>query len=175
MPLTMFDPMVAPAPKMATCSCQRSGVPWSKSMKQEIHTSVAHLLPKFLPVGVQPAFLLWCGTGAAAALRHIQRHVAVVGLRLHQRRWWLLLLVVYNSNVAPRENAFQTGPFIASLGPVGIHELRDEDAILRRDSQITGIGGMVLVHCRGGRDGRTRCIRRWWKDGRGGCRVEICA
>ncbi len=54
-------------------------------------------------------------------------------------------LVVYNSHVNPGKYALQSCAFITSFGPIGIHELRDEDAIVREYGKIPIVGRMIFV------------------------------
>ena len=50
-----------------------------------------------------------------------------------------MALFFHDCYVAPREDSLQAGPVIASFGPVGIHKFRDEDTVIRKDSQIASI------------------------------------
>ena len=48
-------------------------------------------------------------------------------------------LFIHDSNIASREYAFHCSAFVASLCPIGIHEFRDEDAVIGQDSEIASI------------------------------------
>ena len=120
----MLEPMVAPAPKIADIQVSNLLV---QSEKEHEHTSIPHLLSKLLPVCVQLALF----SRRLATAGNIQRHVAIA--RLHRRRRWVALFV-YDGYIGSGEDALKAGPLIASLGPVGIHELCDEDTVVGEDS-----------------------------------------
>ena len=102
-------------------------------------TSITHFLPELLPICVELALLSMCR--AAPTLTHIYGHVAIAGL--HRGRRGLVTshdaLLIHDSNIASREYAFHSSAFISSLCPIGIHEFRNKDAVVRQDSEIASI------------------------------------
>ena len=123
----MLEPIVAPAPKMATRKLAKNATASACRVSQ--HTSVAHFLPELLPIRTQLALLRRHPT--ASALTDIQRHITIARLR-----WWRRPMMsestflFHDSHVASRKDAFQTCALILSLGPIGIHEFCDDDAIV---------------------------------------------
>ena len=78
------------------------------------------------------------------------------------------VLLIHDCHIASREYALHASTFIAAFRPVCIHELCDEDAVIRENGEITGIRWMVFVEGGGygerGRSWRGSIRRR--RDGR---------
>lgn len=166
MPLTIFDPIVAPAPKIAnqTGPSQPKSPPYRASRSRREPTGVAQLLPKLLALLVHLARLSRFGhghgTGPTAALRNLQRHVPVTAVRC-----WRLLRID-DAHVAPRKDALEPRPLIASFGPVGVHPLGHGDVVVGQEGQVAGVGGLVDVEGGGGREGQglhgAGAVGWWW-------------
>ena len=120
-------------------SCTNVSKPNTLERFMEKLTSVAHFLPKFLPVGVQ--FTLLSRGRATPTLSDIHRHITIAGLHRWRRRLISAhsTLIVHDCNITSREYSFQPGAFIPSFCPVGIHELSNDDAVVGQNGEITSI------------------------------------
>ncbi|KAL8957752.1 MAG: hypothetical protein Q9183_005977 [Haloplaca sp. 2 TL-2023] len=140
MPLTMLEPMVAPAPKIAVeipdllvHMLQNRGIcgfgldesttrtNQGRMKEKNRRTSIPHLLPKLLPMLIKLALPSRLRT--RTPLRDIHRHIPIRCPRRRRNSHGTLL--IHNLHIAPGKDPFHARPLIPPLGPIRVHEFGD--------------------------------------------------